>query len=104
MSWPFLNSRAGQRRDQVLAVDLGSRTTKAVYVQRRGAEFALCGYTVMDAPIYDRSLPADLLTDHLKTLSQALPVKTKYLVLTLGVNDAIVRPVELPRIPTDEMR
>jgi len=104
MNWPFSNNGAGQRRDQVLAVDFGGRTTKAVYVQRRGAEFALCGYAVMDAPIYDRNLPPDLLTDHLKTLNQSLAVRTKYLVLTLGVNDAIVRPVDLPRIPVDEMR
>jgi type IV pilus assembly protein PilM len=88
----------------MLAIDLGSRTTKAVHMQRRGEDFALCGYALLDAPIYERTLPADLLTDHLKALSQALPVKTKFIALTVGVNDSVVRSVELPRIPADEMR
>ena len=88
----------------MLAVDLGSRTTKAVYMQRRGDDFALCGYALLDAPLYERTLPADLLTEHLKALSQALPVKTKFVTLTVGVNDSVVRSVELPKIPADEMR
>lgn len=104
MALPFINNRANKRRDQIVAIDLGTRTTKAVHVERRGDGFALCGYAMLDAPLYERTLPAEMLTEHLKALSQALPAKTKFVALTLGVNDSVVRPVELPHMPPDEMR
>jgi len=104
MALPFFDSGARKQRDRMLAVDLGSRTTKAVHVQRRGQSFVLCGYALLDAPISDKSLSADLLTEHLKAVAQALEAKTKTVTLTLGVNDAVVRHTEMPRLSVDDMR
>ncbi len=69
MSLPFFESGARKKRDQVLAIDLGSRTTKAVYLQRRGNEYSLSRYVLLDAPVYDKTLSVDLLTEHLKSVS-----------------------------------
>lgn len=89
----------------MLAVDLGSRTTKAVHLQRRGESLALCRYALLDAPIFEKTLSAELLSEHLRAVSQALEAKTKAVVaLTVGVNDALVRHVEMPRMPMDDMR
>jgi type IV pilus assembly protein PilM len=88
----------------MIAVDLGSRTTKAVCVQRRGQGLVLSGFAVLDAPIYEKTLPPDLLGEHLKALSQALKPTTKYVSLTLGVNDAQVRHADIPRMPVSDMR
>ena len=44
-----------------MAVDLGSRTTKAVLLERRGEVLALTRYALLDAPIYEKALPPDLL-------------------------------------------
>ncbi len=104
MALPFFNSADRKKRDQMLAVDLGGRTTKAVHLQRRGDGFALLRYVLLDAPIYEKSLSADLLTEHLKAVSQALDAKVKTVTLSLGVNDAIVRHVEMPRMPVEDMR
>jgi len=104
MALPFFDSAAQKKRDHILAVDLGSRVTKAVHIQRRGDGFALCGYVVMDAPIFEKTISADLLTDHLKALCKALPTRNKLISVTVGPNDAMVRPVEMPRIPPEEMR
>ena len=87
-----------------MAVDLGGRTTKAVQLQRRGQSYVLSGYAILDAPISDKALSADLLSEHLKTVAKALDAKTKYVALTLGMNDAMVRHAELPRLPVDDMR
>ena len=87
-----------------MAVDLGSRTTKAVCVARRGSGFALTGFALLDAPIYEKSLPPDLLSEHLKAVNQVLQPPTRYLSLTLGVNDAHVRHADLPRMPVPDMR
>ena len=73
------------------------RSTKS----RRGDGFALCGYAMMDAPVFEKSLPQELLTEHLQSVNQALGAKTKSLALTLGVNDAVVRPVDMPRLPVE---
>lgn len=104
MALPKLISGSKRKRDQIIAVDLGSRTTKAVHLCRRGDTFALTRYVLLDAPIFDKNMPADMLTEHLRAVSQALEAKTKQVSLTTGVNDAVVRHVELPRIPLDDMR
>src|ERR1017187_6284257 len=104
MGLPFLVGGSRKKRDQMLAVDLGSRVTKAVNLQRRGDGLALCGFVLMDAPIFDRSLSAEMLAEHLKAVIQALDAKTKLVTLTVGVNDALVRHVDLPPMPADEMR
>jgi type IV pilus assembly protein PilM len=104
MALPFLDSAIGRKRDQVIGVDLGSRNTKAVCLQRRGQGFALCGFTVLDAPVYEKTLSPDLLSEHLKAVSAALSPTTKYVALTAGVNDAQVRHADIPRMPVHDMR
>src|ERR1700689_1569581 len=103
MALPFLNGQS-KKRDQIIAIDLGGRSTKAVHLQRRGDVYTLLRYCILDAPIYEKTLSVELLTDHLKAVSQALEAKTKFVSLAIGVNDSIVRQAELPQIPLDDMR
>lgn len=102
MALPFLNS--GAKRDQVVAIDLGGRTTKAVLIQRRDDGYALARYAVLDAPIYEKNLSVDLLTEHLKTVAQMLEAKGKLATLAVGVNDSVMRHVEMPKMPAEDMR
>lgn len=99
----FDNGR--KQRDRMVAVDLGSRTTKAVSVQRRGDRFILNQYALLDAPIFEKAISADLLAEHLKAVNQALDGgKSRLLTITVGVNDSLLRHAELPRMPVDDMR
>ena len=104
MALPFFDSGIRKKRDQIVAVDLGGRTTKAIHLQRRGPVFVLCGYALLDAPIFDKVLSVDLLAEHLKAVAQALHAKTKYVALTLGSNDALLRHAEMPRMPVEDLR
>ena len=104
MGLPFLNGVAGKKRNQIMSVDLGGRTTKAVLVERQGGGYALTRYALLDAPIFEKTLSPELLAEHLKAVSETLGGKTKFTTLSIGVNDALVRPLELPQIPIDEMR
>jgi type IV pilus assembly protein PilM len=104
MDLPFLHSASRKKRSQVMAVDLGSRTTKAVLLERRGELLALCRYALLDAPIYEKKFSADLLSDHLRSVAEALGNPTKLITLGIGLDDAVVRQVELPQIPVSEMR
>ena len=105
MAWPSFSSIANKKLDQIVAVDLGSRVTKAVHVQRRGDKFALLGYALLDAPISDKgTLPVDLLGEHLRSAVQSLNSRSKSVVLAIGANDCLVRHVEMPEMPMDAVR
>lgn len=104
MALPFLNGQSKKKRDQIIAIDLGGRSTKAVYMQRKGDVCTLLRYCVMDAPIFEKNVSVELLADHLKAVALALDAKTKFVSLAIGVNDSIVRHAELPQIPMDAMR
>lgn len=103
LSLPFLGN-AGKKRDQILAVDLGSRSTKAVRLQRREDVFVLAGYAILDAPIVEKNVSPDMLADHLKQVSELLGGKTKSLAMTAGITDTLVRPAEVPMLSVEELR
>src|SRR5713101_5956460 len=103
MALPFFNGTT-KKRDQMISIDLGGRTTKAVYLQRRGEGLALCKFALLDAPIYEKQMSADLLTEHLKNVCQALDAKTKLTTVPIGVNDSVVRHADLPQMPVADMR
>jgi type IV pilus assembly protein PilM len=104
MALAFFESFTKRNRDELVAVDLGSRTTKAVYLKRGPQGVTLSGYTMLDAPIFEKNLSAESLAEHLAAVHQALGSKTKQLSLAIGVNDALVRLVEMPRIPVSDLR
>jgi len=99
---PFLNRSA--KKAQVISVDLGGRTTKAICLQREPTGYVLLGFALMDAPIYEKSLSRELLSEHLRSVVQAMNSKTRNLVLSLSLADSIVRHAELPQVPTNDMR
>jgi len=98
------NGTSRKRRNQMLAVDLGSRTTKAVLMERRGEIFAMTRYALLDAPIYEKKISAELLAGHLREVVQKLDAQPKWVTLALGLDDTMVKQIELPQIPLDDMR
>lgn len=104
MDLPFLNGAPKKRRSQILAVDLGSRTTKAVIIERRGEVLALTRFALLDAPIFDKKISTELLVGHLREIVQKMDAKPKWVTLATGLDDAIVKQIELPQIPVDDMR
>jgi len=103
MALPFLSTQA-RRRDQIVAIDLGTRTTKAVHLQRKGTGFSILSYTLQDAPAYERNLSPQLLGEHLGAVNQALGSRCKQVILVLGVADSLLRRAEMPMVPTADMR
>ena len=103
MALPFLSGPAKQL-DQVIAIDLGARTTKAVHLQRKGAGLNFLNYALQDAPAYEKNLSPQLLGEHLGAINQALGGRTKQVVLAVGAGDSLVRHAELPMVPVGDMR
>ena len=104
MALPFLNGSLRKKRNQIMAIDLGGRTTKAVMLEQRGEVLALTRYALLDAPISDKRISTDALTDHLRAVAEAMGGATKSVALSIGPDDALVKQVELPQIPVGEMR
>jgi Tfp pilus assembly PilM family ATPase len=103
MPLPFFNARA-KRRDEIIAVDLGGRHTKAVHLQSKGDQLRLAGYTIQDSPSEQSSFSVDVMAEHLKSVSRALGDGTKSIVISLGVADSVVRRAEMPPMPMGDMR
>jgi len=104
LTLPFMNGPTRKKRSHIISVDLGSRTTKAVLIERRGDTLALTRYALLEAPIYEKKISPEQLGDHLHTVVEALGSTTKFVCVAMGINDTIVRQVELPQIPLDDMR
>ena len=104
MELPFISRAAKKRRNQIMAVDLGTRSTKAVVMEQRGEVLALKRYAILDAPIYEKKLSTDLLSEHLRSVTEAMGGITKHTALAINWTDAVIRQVELPQIPVEEMR
>src|SRR6185369_703039 len=103
MALPFLN-RANKRPDQLVSIDLGGRTTKAVHLQRKGSQYVLSRYALLDAPLYEKCISAEILGEHLKSVCQALETKARFLTIALDVNESLVRHADIPLMPVGDMR
>lgn len=103
MALPFFNKQA-KRIDQVVAVDLGGRQTKAVHVQNKNDRFVLLGYAMQDAPIADKELTLEARSSQLKAIFKALGERTRQIALAVSVPDAFLRHAEMPPMPISDMR
>jgi type IV pilus assembly protein PilM len=99
----LFGGKAG-RPSQVVAIDLGQRTTKAVHIQRRGERFELADYVAVEAPVFEKSPSPQAVSDHLKKVVDALHYKGRKVVLILGVSESLLRHAELPVVPVNDMR
>jgi type IV pilus assembly protein PilM len=103
MKLPF-SKRRNAKPDEMIAVDLGSRTSKAVHLRRARGELHLCGYTVSDGLPSDKTGAASGLGCYLANIVEKLGAKTRSLSLTVSGNDAVLRTVEAPPVSKEEFR
>src|SRR4051812_14316698 len=99
-----LTSGPTKKRNQVIAVDLGGRTTKAVQIVRKGQGFELANFACKETPTADKGLSAEALADHFKAILQAVSARTKHIVLIVGHGETLLRHAELPLIPIPDAR
>ncbi|HYE32450.1 MAG TPA: pilus assembly protein PilM [Methylomirabilota bacterium] len=103
MALSFLNGQP-RKPDRILSIDLGSKTTKAALVQRRGEKFNLLGFAVQDTPPSESALTADQLGAHIKAVATAVGGSPRFAAFTLGINDVLLRQADLPLVAPDDMR
>ena len=95
MKPPTFKRPAG-RRAQTIAIVMGSHTTQAVLVQRQGEKYCLLNYVLCETPQLGKESPPELLSEHLKNVFKALDAPTNEVILVLGMEDVLLRTVDLP--------
>ena len=100
----FSRSSHSKRREQIVAIDLGSAQTKAVHIQRKGDQLTLAGYAVLDTPAATKPFDAEIFGPLLRQLVRAVGARTKRITVVVGPNDAILRHAEMPMVPVSDMR
>jgi type IV pilus assembly protein PilM len=103
MALPSLNLWS-KKRESILSIDLGGRTTKAVQIEKKPSGYVLSRFTIQDAPIVEKSPTPELLGEHLRSICKAMDAKTRFVAIAIGVNDVVVRPAELPPMSLPDMR
>lgn len=93
-----------KKRDRIVAIDLGSRSTKSVHIQRAGNLFRLIHYGILDAPVFETAPTTEAMAQHLKEIATALDLRTKQVVLAIGAGESLVRHAEMPLMPVSDMR
>ncbi len=100
-----LPSQRSKKRDQIISVDLGGCQTKAVHLQRKGANWTLVNFALIDAPPADKGRDAATLAQHFQAVVTALGnPRTKSLTVALGVDETILRQIELPMMAPEDVR
>ena len=102
MSLPFLG-KSKKQRSQVVVFDLGTNSTKAVHLIRKGGTVEIANYVIADRPDSTMTSPIDL-GEHLKEIAGTIGAKSKSVVIALGVQDSILRRAEMPMVPVSDMR
>ncbi|HKS36713.1 MAG TPA: pilus assembly protein PilM, partial [Verrucomicrobiae bacterium] len=93
-----------RKRDEIVAIDLGSRVTKAVHLRRKGANFQLERYVLLDSPIYEKTPTVELLADHLAGVMQAVGAPTRKVSLLLGAANSLLCHADLPSSSLSDLR
>lgn len=105
MAFSFQSSlNLAKKRSQVVAIDMGSSTMKAIQVQRSGTGFDLVRYFIQEALPSENTPSTESISKSLKEVMEGLESKAKGVILIVGANDSLLRQAELPMVPLADMR
>lgn len=99
-----LSSKYSSKGDEIVAISLGTCTTKAVHVRRQGESLHLLNYVLKPTPVLKEGLSGEALTNHLRDVSQQLKAGTNRAVLVIGMGQSLFRTLEMPALKPPETR
>jgi type IV pilus assembly protein PilM len=96
--------RRNRRREEIIGIDLGTKTTKAVLVRRKGDEYILRNYVLMEAPSAEKAFSRTVWAEHVRKVGKALGGATRRLVLAMGPSSTLFSQAELPAAAASDLR
>ena len=97
-------ARRSQKRDEVIAIDLGARVTKAVRLRARGTEIVLVNYALLELEEAERIPARDVLAEHLRKVVRSLGANVRRVVLSLGSSKSLLTHLDLPGASPSDLR
>lgn len=95
-------SMFAKKAEQIVVIDLSSRTTKAVRIRRQDERLALVDYVLLEAP--EKNLTGEALGDHLRSVTKALNAAAREVIFLIGMGQSILRNIELPQGSIADLR
>ena len=89
---------------EVVAIDLGTRMTKAVHLRAVVGGYFLLNYTLREAPVYEKDLSQETLARHIEGMLETLAIKSKDAVLVLNANQSFLMRAEMPQADSSDLR
>jgi len=99
-----LSSKYSTKGDEIVAISLGTCTTKAVHVRRQGESLRLLNYFLKPTPVLKGGLSGEALANHLSDVNQQLKAGTNRAVLVIGMGQSLARTLEVPALKPPELR
>jgi type IV pilus assembly protein PilM len=96
--------RRTSKRDELVAIDLGSRVTKAVLLQRRGTEIFLLNYALLELEEGERAPSREVLAEHLRKVVRLLGTTARRTTLNLGSAKTLLTHLDLPAASPADLR
>ncbi len=96
--------RRGPKRNEIIAIDLGSRVTKAVHLCVRGTEIYLLNYVSVELGEPERAGSREVLAEHLRKVVRSLGATTRRVVLSLGASKSLLTHLDLPGASPSDLR
>lgn len=96
-----LKRRSPQR---VVIIDFGASSIKAIYLEQRKDSLVLLNYLIRPALTKEDRESVAALADMLQVIHQTLGAKARHVVVALSPVEGVFRNVELPVVPTADLR
>jgi len=89
---------------RVIGIELGGLTSRAVHLERDGEQLKVLKFSVRESPLKQENLTPAVLAEHFQKLTKDLQTHTKDLIVSLGMEEAILQRVQMPRTSNEELR
>ena len=97
-------ARRSQKRDEVIAIDLGARVTKAVRLRADGTDVVLVNYAFLELEEAERVPSRDVLAEHLRKVVRLVGANVRRAVLSLGSSRSLLTHLDLPGASPSDLR
>ena len=91
-------------KSRVIGIELGGLTSRAIHLERAGDDLKVLKFSVRESPLKEPNLTPAILAEHFLKLAKDLQTNTRDIVVALGMEDAILQRVQMPRTTNDELR
>jgi type IV pilus assembly protein PilM len=96
--------RRNPKRDEIIAIDLGSRVTKAVLLRGRGPGVALVNHAVLELEEAERVPSREVLAEHLRKVVRQLGAGTRRVAVSLSPAKTLLTNLDLPGASPSDLR